>query len=162
VTAAPGGGTIVAGTLNSVANKTYTIEFFSSATADPSTFGEGAVSLGTISVTTDAAGNAVFSATLAAGVAGGSVITATATDTTNEPNEQFYLNLSGAVNGTITDSQGVATINNDDLPPGLSVCDVQVQQPAGNGPAVFTITLSQASGVTTQVSYATSDGTATA
>src|SRR5207244_1235078 len=87
VSAAPGGGTIVTGTLNSGANKTYTIEFFSSPTADPSTFGEGALSLGTISVTTDAAGNAVFSTTLAAGVAGGSVITATATDPSNNTSE---------------------------------------------------------------------------
>src|SRR5262249_18514774 len=77
--------------------------------------------------------------------------------------EQFYLNLSGAVNGTITDSQGIGTITNDDVQPSVSVNDVQVQEPSsGTTSAVFTISLTQASGVTAQVSYATADGTATA
>ena len=38
-------------------------------------------------------------------------------DTDNEPNEDFFVNLSGAINGNIADSQGVATITNDDGPP---------------------------------------------
>jgi hypothetical protein len=36
------------------------------------------------------------------------------TDTTVEPDETFVVNLSGASGGTITDSQGQATIKNDD------------------------------------------------
>jgi hypothetical protein len=40
-------------------------------------------------------------------------------DTTIEPDETFSLNLSGASNATISDSQGVGTITNDDM--GVSV-----------------------------------------
>lgn len=35
-------------------------------------------------------------------------------DTINEPNETFFVNLSGAVNATITDAKGLGTILNDD------------------------------------------------
>lgn len=37
-------------------------------------------------------------------------------DTTFEPNETFFVNLSNAVNATIADAQGVATIVDDDAP----------------------------------------------
>ncbi len=37
-------------------------------------------------------------------------------DTTPEGNETFFVNLSGATNATISDSQGVGTITNDDVP----------------------------------------------
>jgi hypothetical protein len=36
-------------------------------------------------------------------------------DTTAESAEVFYVNLSGAVNATIADGQGAATITNDDV-----------------------------------------------
>jgi len=36
-------------------------------------------------------------------------------DTTSESNETFFVNLSGAVNATLADAQGVGTIQNDDL-----------------------------------------------
>src|SRR5262249_4772982 len=51
----------------------------------------------------------------------------------------------------------------DDLPPSLSINDVT--QPEGNSGTtsfVFTVSLSQASGKTVTVNYATADGTATA
>ena len=35
-------------------------------------------------------------------------------DKKKEPNETFFVNLTGATNGTISDSQGVGTIVNDD------------------------------------------------
>src|SRR5262249_25586154 len=35
-------------------------------------------------------------------------------DTLEEPNETFFVNLSNAVNGAISDGQGVGTITNDD------------------------------------------------
>lgn len=38
-------------------------------------------------------------------------------DTTLEPNETFFVNLSGPVNATIADAQGQGTILNDDVPP---------------------------------------------
>lgn len=38
-------------------------------------------------------------------------------DTTNEPNETFFLDLSAPVNATIAAARGTATIENDDAPP---------------------------------------------
>ena len=35
-------------------------------------------------------------------------------DTTREANETFFVNLSGAINATIADAQGLGTITNDD------------------------------------------------
>jgi parallel beta-helix repeat protein len=82
-----GGNTTIIGTLNSTASTTYTIEFFSSTVADPSGNGEGEVYLGSDTVTTDAAGDATISTTLAVAVAAGNVITATATDPANNTSE---------------------------------------------------------------------------
>ena len=56
-----GGNTTVAGNLNSTANTTLRIEFFSSPTGDASGHGEGQTYLGFTTVTTDAGGNAAFS-----------------------------------------------------------------------------------------------------
>lgn len=80
-TAASGGGfTVVQGTLNSTANTTFTLGFYSSSTCDGSGFGEGEVFLGTTMVTTDGSGNAAIAATLPVSVGAGQVVTATATD----------------------------------------------------------------------------------
>ena len=80
-------------------------------------------------------------------------------DTLNEDNEYFYVNLSNNVNATISDPQGLGTINNDDPLPSLSINDVTTAVESGT--AVFTVTLSTASGKTVYVNFATSDGTAT-
>ena len=45
-------------------------------------------------------------------------------DTVYELNETFFVNLSGAVDATISDSQGQGTALNDDNPPELTVNDV--------------------------------------
>ena len=52
------------GSLNSTASTNFRIEFFSSATADPSGNGEGQTYLGFTTVTTDGSGNATFNVTL--------------------------------------------------------------------------------------------------
>jgi large repetitive protein len=84
-------------------------------------------------------------------------------DLFDEIDETYVVNLSGAVNGTIGDAQGVGTITNDDAQPSLSVNDVTVTEgSSGTVDAIFTVALSQASGQTVTVDYATSDGTATA
>lgn len=67
------------GTLNSMPNTTYRIEFFASDTCDPSGYGEGQVYLDAMAVTTDASGNATINTTLTKVVAPGKYITATAT-----------------------------------------------------------------------------------
>ncbi|TXH81226.1 DUF4347 domain-containing protein, partial [Thauera aminoaromatica] len=75
-----GGNTTVTGTLRSNASTTYRLEFFSSPSGDASGYGEGQTWLGATSVTTDAAGNATFSATFSGiVVSAGYVVSATAT-----------------------------------------------------------------------------------
>jgi hypothetical protein len=77
-----GGNTVITGTLNSTANTTLRIEFFSSAVGseDASGHGEGQTYLGFATVTTDGSGNATINATLTGvSVAAGDRVTATAT-----------------------------------------------------------------------------------
>jgi Calx-beta domain/Divergent InlB B-repeat domain/PKD domain len=83
-------------------------------------------------------------------------------DTKNEANETVLVNLSGAANATISDSQGVGTINNDDAVPALSINDVSVTEGnSGTTTLGFTVSLSAVSGQTVTVGYATANGTAT-
>jgi hypothetical protein len=83
-------------------------------------------------------------------------------DTLNEPSETFFVNVTNVVNAVVVDGQGVGTIVNDDPLPSLSINDVTVVEGnAGTVNAVFTVTLSAASGQTVSVNYATADGTAT-
>ena len=77
-------GVVLNGSLASLPNQTYAIEFFASRAADPSGFGEGEVYIGSTAVTTDSSGNATFSASLSGGSPLGNAtsgyFTATATD----------------------------------------------------------------------------------
>ena len=84
-------------------------------------------------------------------------------DTTFEPNETFFVNLTSPSNATISDNQGQGTINNDDSQPTISINDATVTEGnAGTTTAGFTVSLSNASSQTITVNYATSAGTATA
>ena len=70
-------------------------------------------------------------------------------DAIDEPSETFVVNLTNLVGspGQIGDSQGVATITDDDSAPTLSVNDVTVTEGnAGTTTATFTVSLSAASG----------------
>jgi large repetitive protein len=83
-------------------------------------------------------------------------------DILNEPSETLFVNVTNVVNAVVVDGQGVGTIVNDDPLPSLSINDVTVTE--GNGGtvnAVFTVSLSAASGQTVSVNYATANGTAT-
>lgn len=72
----------LAGTLNSVASKTYRLEFFSGIGCHPAGNGEGRHYLGSLDVITDGSGNASFGSGTAsyAVPAGHTLFTATATD----------------------------------------------------------------------------------
>jgi hypothetical protein len=84
-------------------------------------------------------------------------------DLLDEDDETFFLNLSGASNGTISDAQGLGTIVDDDATPTLSIDDVViVEGNSGTSNAVFTVTLSALSGRNVSVSYTTADGSAVA
>jgi uncharacterized repeat protein (TIGR01451 family) len=73
-----GGGTIIAGTLNSIPSGSYTIEFYSDTSPDPSGHGGGRVFLGSTTVTTDTDGNASFNATVSVATTGGAAVSAIA------------------------------------------------------------------------------------
>src|SRR5207249_863196 len=68
-------------------------------------------------------------------------------DLLNEPDENFFVDLSGATGASIARSRGSVTIINDDAVPGLSINDVRVKEgDSGTTDAVFTVTLSAPSG----------------
>jgi hypothetical protein len=83
-------------------------------------------------------------------------------DTAFEPDETFFLDLSGANGADIADGRGEGTIANDDTGLALSVSDVTVAE--GDTEAVFTVSMPMPvpSGQSVSVSYATADETATA
>jgi hypothetical protein len=74
-----GGNVSIRGSLNSVANKTYRIEFFANDALDPSGYGEGQTFAGAADVTTDANGNASFNVSVPQ-IPGLARVTSTATD----------------------------------------------------------------------------------
>ncbi len=82
-----GSSTVMQGTLNSVGNTLYRIEFFSNPTCDPSGNGEGQTFIGSTSVMTDSGGNAAINVTLPVGVSLSQVVTSTATDPTGNTSE---------------------------------------------------------------------------
>jgi hypothetical protein len=87
-------------------------------------------------------------------------------DTKFESNETFNVNLSDPTTGvTIAKNIGVATITDDDKQPTINISDATIfEDSEGNSDtkdAVFTVTLSNASGQIVTVNYNTSDGTAT-
>ncbi|MDP8911384.1 MAG: hypothetical protein M3M94_04900 [Actinomycetota bacterium] len=85
-------------------------------------------------------------------------------DTLDEDDEKFNVNLSNAVNATISDAQGVGTIADDDEEPRVSVGDATgvSETDAATKKQDFTISLSAPSGRTVKVDYATVDGSAKA
>ncbi len=79
--------TIIQGSLNSTANSTFRLEFFSNSSCDPSGFGQGQTFVGSTSAATDDNGDASFSVTFPTAVAIDQLITATATDPGNNTSE---------------------------------------------------------------------------
>ncbi len=71
-------------------------------------------------------------------------------DVLDEANETFLINLTNPTNATITDNQGVVTIQDDDTAT-ISINDVTVKEgTGGTSNAVFTVTLSALSDLTFQ------------
>jgi hypothetical protein len=81
-------------------------------------------------------------------------------DVLDEADQTFFVNLSNAVNATISDNQGVGTIVDDDPTPSLSIDDVSGDEAAGT--MTFTVSLSAVSGQAVSTDYTTIDGTAIA
>ena len=113
ISAAPHGtGTSIQGTFASVPNTTYTLQFFSSPTKDPSGFGEGRTFLGNMTITTDATGNATIDQDLPIPVNAGQFITATATDPQN--NSSAFSNAVPAVAVQFAFASATYTANETD------------------------------------------------
>ncbi len=79
--------TVIQGTLNSTANTTFRVEFFSSPMCDPSGFGQGKRFLGSTMVTTDGGGNANINAGLPVTINVSDLVTATATNPSGNTSE---------------------------------------------------------------------------
>ena len=80
-------------------------------------------------------------------------------DQLDEFNETVAVNLSGAVDASISDSQGMGTIVDVDPQPTLSIGDVQVSEgDSGTKDIAFALSLSPASGKVVNVSYSTGVG----
>jgi hypothetical protein len=82
-------GTSIAGKLNSVPNKTFTVQFFASPELSPSGNGQGKTFLGEKVVSTDASANAAFTFKPSQKVSKGQFITATATDSASKNTSEF-------------------------------------------------------------------------
>ena len=80
-------------------------------------------------------------------------------DTTVEPDETFWVDLSNAAGAAVDDGQGRGTIRNDDAAvPALSVGDVSVVEGnSGFQSAVFTVTLSAPSAQAVSVAFSHRD-----
>ncbi len=87
-------------------------------------------------------------------------------DLLDEPNENFVLKLSAAVNATLTRTQASAIITDNDAAPTVGVANTApVTEPVPGGAAAsatFTIALNAPSAQTVTVAYATANGTALA
>ena len=98
------GSTYVAGTLNSTPNATFTLQFFSNASPDPTGYGEGQTLIGTTTVSTDANGNASFSASFPGTIPTGESVIATATDSSGDTSEFSQNVTSFAASGLVVAS----------------------------------------------------------
>ena len=86
------------------------------------------------------------------------VSVSTTEDAVYETNETLYMNLSNATGGaTISDSQAVGTINDDDPAPAFLITNVAVSE---GGNLVFTVTKSGLTSRTHNVAYASANGSA--
>jgi titin len=82
-----GASTIISGTLNSLANRTYWIDVYRNVIADPSGYGQGQFYFGAVSVNTDGSGNATFALTNNTANYAGQYFAATATSSGGDTSE---------------------------------------------------------------------------
>jgi hypothetical protein len=109
--AAPlGTGTLVTGTLSSLPNTTYTLDFYNNNSPDPSGYGQGQFYLGALTVTTDSSGLASFSVPFSSPFSQTQLVTATATDPSGSTSEFAHVaDLPLTATGTtILSAEGIA------------------------------------------------------
>ncbi len=103
------------------------------------------------------------SLTFAPGVTRQSITVLIQGDTLDEPDETFFVTLFNPCNASLSTGQALGRILDDDPPPALSIADVTTPEgDSGVTDAVFTVSLSTASGQMVTVDYSTLPGTAAA
>lgn len=107
---AAGGGVNVQGTLNSTANTTFALDFFSNPSCDGSGNGEGQTFLGSASVTSNGAGNVTFNVNVTGSAFVGESITATATNPQGNTSEFSACVPYGAADLAVTKAASAGTI----------------------------------------------------
>jgi ELWxxDGT repeat protein len=148
VTVTEGVAAVFTVSLSAASGKTVSVKF-ATANGSATSSGDYSAKTGTLSFTPGQ-----LSKTVSVTITG---------DTTDEPDETFFVNLNTPINATIADGQGQGDIVDNDLPPKLTIADKAVTEGTGTtANAVFTVTLSAASGKTVSVNFDTADGTATA
>jgi hypothetical protein len=135
--------TTIQGSLSSVPSTTFDVDFYSSASVDPSGNGEGAQFVGTTSVTTNGNGNATINVTFPVSLTTGRVITATATDPNGNTSE-FSAADPNSANGSVQ----------------FTLTSIQVIEDVGT----VALTVQRTGGTvgSLSVDYSTTDGTAIA
>ncbi len=124
-------GTVVWGTLNSRANTTFAIDFYSVIHSDPLGNGEGETYLGATNLTTDASGNGSFVINFPVVALAGRYITATATDNFGNTSE-FATNVIAV---TTMPGQTFIVVNTNNSGPGSlrqAILDVNAVATAGD------------------------------
>ncbi len=147
--------TTIQGSLKSLPNTTFQIDFYTNAALDPSGNGEGAQFFSTTSVNTNNNGDATINATLAVGLPAGRVITATATDPNGNTSEFSAANSNTAVGsvqfsvGSIGAIEDVGTLPVTVVRTGGSTGSLSVDYSTANGTAIAGQDYTAASGTLT-------------
>ena len=135
---ASNGNITLSGTLKSIPNTTFRVEFFDNIALDPSGNGEGQTYLNFVNVTTDAAGNANFTSLPL--TATGTIVTTATNLTTNDTSE-----FSQPSPGLLQFSNPAYTVNEDGTVVGTAIT---VNRIGGNKGAVgATLTLTDGTAV---------------
>jgi uncharacterized repeat protein (TIGR01451 family) len=151
---ASGGNTFVQGTLSgSAPNTTFNVQLFANDACDPTGAGEGQTLIGATTATTDANGNASFSATLAGALPQNQVLTATATDPNNNTSQfspcaavSTVVTISGRVTDAANNGLGGVTLTLSGSQTGTTTTDASGNYSFANLAAggSYTITPSRA------------------
>jgi photosystem II stability/assembly factor-like uncharacterized protein len=134
--------TTIQGSLKSIPNTTFQIDFYSNAAVDPSGNGEGAQFINSTSVNTNSNGDATINVTFPVGLAAGRVVTATATDPNGNTSEFSAANSTAAVGSVqfslsaIKALEDVGSLTLTVLRTGGSTGSLSIQYATVNGTAV--------------------------
>jgi ribosomal protein L35AE/L33A len=116
---------------------------------------------GTATAGSDYQARALSQMTFTAGQISQSITVAVIGDSTLEPNETFFVNLSDVSGAAVADSQGLGTIQNDDAPAQAGTLQFSLatyNQNEGGGTAIITVTRSGGSAGAASVQFSNPAG----